>query len=117
MSPRFFSVYQKKGIETTTNISASRESETDSADAAAFCAFLPSAHRRAPTADPYDTTTQEQTADLTDMNSAEARHAYDLDPWHPLVHLALAGFEEDPILADFLRRYSLDRPPNDPKLR
>jgi WD domain, G-beta repeat len=70
--------------------------------------------------DPYDTTTQAQAADLIirpNMNSAEARHAYDLDPWHPLVHLALAGFEEDPIRADFLRRYSLDRLPNDPKLR
>jgi hypothetical protein len=33
------------------------------------------------------------------------------------VNLALAGFEEDPIRADFLRRYSLDRLPNDPKLR
>jgi hypothetical protein len=52
-----------------------------------------------------------------DMNEYETEHAYDLDPWHPLVHLALAGFEEDPIRADFLRRYSLDRLPNDPKLR
>ena len=52
-----------------------------------------------------------------DMNQYEAEHAYDLDPWHPLVHLALAGFEEDPIRADSLRRYSLDRLPNDPKLR
>ena len=70
--------------------------------------------------DPYDTTTQEQAADLIirpDMNQYEAEHAYDLDPWHPLVHLALAGFEEDPIRADSLRRYSLDRLPNDPKLR
>jgi tetratricopeptide (TPR) repeat protein len=70
--------------------------------------------------DPYDTTTQQQAADLIirpDMNEYEARHAYDLDPWHPLVHLALAGFEEDPIRADFLRRYSLDRLPNDAKLR
>ena len=50
------------------------------------------------------------------MNSAEARHAYDLDPWHPLGHLALAGFEEDPIRADFLRQYSLDRLPNEPRL-
>jgi hypothetical protein len=33
------------------------------------------------------------------------------------VHLALAGFEQDPIRANFLRRYSLDRLPNDPKLR
>jgi hypothetical protein len=41
----------------------------------------------------------------------------DLDPWHPLVHLALAGFEGDPIRADFLRQYSLVRLPNDPKLR
>ena len=70
--------------------------------------------------DPYGTTTQEQAADLIirpDMNEYEAEHAYDLDPWHPLVHLALAGFEKDPIHADFLRRYSLDRLPNDPKLR
>src|ERR1700675_2041629 len=39
------------------------------------------------------------------------------NPWHPLVHLALAGFEKDPVRADFLRHYSLDRLPNDPKLR
>src|SRR5215831_5552105 len=52
-----------------------------------------------------------------DMNRYEAEHAYDLDPWHPLVHLALAGFEKDPVRADFLRQYSLDRLPNDPKLR
>ncbi len=44
-------------------------------------------------------------------------HAYDLDPWHPLVHLALAGFETDSAHADFLRRYSLDRLPKDPDLR
>ena len=70
--------------------------------------------------DPYDRTTQEQAADLIirpDMNEYEAEHAYDLDPGHPLVQLALAGFEEDPIRADFLRRYSLDRLPNDSKLR
>jgi hypothetical protein len=70
--------------------------------------------------DPYDTTTQEQAADLIirpDMNEYETEHAYDLDPWHPLVHLALAGFEEDPLRADFLRRFSLDRLPNDTKLR
>jgi hypothetical protein len=70
--------------------------------------------------DPYDTTTQEQAADLIirpDMNQYEAEHAYDLDPWHPLVHLALAAFEKDPLRADFLLRYSLDRLPNDPKLR
>jgi hypothetical protein len=62
--------------------------------------------------DPYDRTTQEQAADLIirpDMNAYEAEHAYDLDPWHSLVHLALAAFEKDPIRADFLRRYSLDR--------
>ncbi len=51
------------------------------------------------------------------MNGNEARHAYDLDPWHPLIHLAQAGFEEDLIGADFLRRYSLDRLPDDSKLR
>jgi hypothetical protein len=70
--------------------------------------------------DPYGTITQEQAADLIirpGMDEGEAEHAYDLDPWHPLVHLALAGFEEDPIRADFLRRYSLDRLPSDPKLR
>jgi dipeptidyl aminopeptidase/acylaminoacyl peptidase len=70
--------------------------------------------------DPYGTVTQEQAADLIirpDMNEHEAEHAYDLDPWHPLVHLALAGFEKDPIRADFLRQYSFDRLPNDPKLR
>ena len=52
-----------------------------------------------------------------DMNKYEAEHAYDLDPWHPLIHLALAGFEKDPMRADFLRQYSLDRLPNDSKLR
>jgi hypothetical protein len=70
--------------------------------------------------DPYGTTTQAEAADLIirpDMNQYEAEHAYDLDPWHPLVHLALAGFEKDPLRADFLRRYSLDRLPNDAKLR
>jgi hypothetical protein len=70
--------------------------------------------------DPYGIATQAQAADLIirpDMNEYETEHAYDLDPWHPLIHLVLAGFEEDPIRADFLRRYSLDRLPNDPKLR
>jgi tetratricopeptide (TPR) repeat protein len=33
------------------------------------------------------------------------------------VHLALAGFEQDWIRADFLRRYSIDRLPNDATLR
>jgi hypothetical protein len=50
------------------------------------------------------------------MNQHEAEHAYDLDPWHPLVHLALAGFEQDRIRADFLRQYSLDRMPDDPNV-
>jgi WD40 repeat protein len=70
--------------------------------------------------DPYGQITQEQAADLIirpDMNEYEAEHAYDLDPQHPLIDLALAGFEKDPIEAEFLRRYSLDRLPNDPKLR
>jgi hypothetical protein len=70
--------------------------------------------------DPYGIATQAEAADLiirADMNKDEAEHAYDLDPWHPLVQLALAGFEEDPIRADFLRQYSLDRLPNDSKLR
>jgi hypothetical protein len=69
---------------------------------------------------PYGTVTRAQAADLIirpDMNSAEAKHAYDLDPWHPLVHLALANFEEDTNVADFLRQYSLARLPDDPKLR
>ena len=55
--------------------------------------------------DPYGTTTLAEAADLIirpDMNQYEAEHAYDLDPWHPLIHLALAGFE---------------KLPNDPKLR
>jgi hypothetical protein len=71
--------------------------------------------------DPYGTTTQQQAADLgisPDINEYEARRAYDLNQWqHPLVHLALAGFEKEPERADFLRQYSLDRLPNDPKLR
>jgi WD domain, G-beta repeat len=70
--------------------------------------------------EPYGTVTQAQAADLIirpGMNSAEAKHACDLDPWHPLVHLALANFEEDPIRADFLRHYSLARLPDDPKLQ
>jgi len=69
---------------------------------------------------PYGTVTQAQAADLIirpDMNSDEARHAYDLNPWHPLIHLALANFDQDPIAADFLRQYSLARLPDDPKLR
>jgi hypothetical protein len=54
------------------------------------------------------------------MNEDEAEHAYDLDPWHPLIQSALAGFEADRIRADFRWRFSLDsldRLPNDPKLR
>lgn len=44
------------------------------------------------------------------------RHAYTLDPGNPLVHLTLAGFEENEVSAGFLRRYSLDRLPDDPAL-
>jgi hypothetical protein len=33
-----------------------------------------------------------------------------------LVRVLVAGFEKDPLCADFLRRYSLDRLPNDSKL-
>jgi hypothetical protein len=69
--------------------------------------------------DPYGKITQEQAADLIlrpGINWHEAQHAYDLDPGHPLVHLALAGFEKDPICANFLRRYSLDRLPNTSRL-
>jgi len=70
--------------------------------------------------DPYGTITQEQAADLilrSGINWNEARHAYDLEPGHPLIHLALAGFEKDPICANFLRQYSPDRLPNAPSLR
>jgi hypothetical protein len=70
--------------------------------------------------DPYGTATRKEAADLIirpEMNEPEALHAYELDPWHPLVDLALAGFEKDPVRADFLRRYSLDRLPDDLKLR
>jgi hypothetical protein len=70
--------------------------------------------------DPYGSITQKQAADLIirpDMNEYEAEHAYNFDPWHPLIHLALAAFERDPVSADFLRQYSLDRLPNDPKMR
>jgi hypothetical protein len=83
-----------------------------------LCWRLLAAEKRS--VDPYDRTTQEQAADLIirpDMNEYEALYAYNLDPWHPLIQLALAGFEKDPIRADFLRRYSPDRLPNDPKLR
>jgi WD40 repeat protein len=69
--------------------------------------------------DPYDTISQERAADLIirpDMNEYEAEHAYDLDPWHPLIALALAGFERDSISANFLRNYALNRLPNDPQL-
>ena len=68
----------------------------------------------------YGTVTQAQVAYLIirpDMNFDEARHAYDLNPWHPLVHLALANFDQDPVDADFLRQYSLARLADDPKLR
>ena len=30
-----------------------------------------------------------------DMNKYEAEHDYDLDPWHPLIHLALARLEQE----------------------
>jgi hypothetical protein len=70
--------------------------------------------------DPYGTTSRKQAADLIirpEMNELEALHAYELDPWHPLVHLALAGFEKDPVRADFLRKLSLAHLPDDSKLR
>ena len=68
----------------------------------------------------YGTTRRNAAADLLirqDTYEYEAEHIYDLDPWHPLIRLALAGFEEDPIRTDFLRRYFLDRLSDDPKLR
>jgi hypothetical protein len=37
------------------------------------------------------------------ISKDEVNHAYDLDPWHPLVHLARAGFKKNPIRTDFLR--------------
>jgi hypothetical protein len=70
--------------------------------------------------DPYGSTTQVQAADLIirpGMSREEAWHAYKLDPGRPLIQLALAGFEEDPVRADFLRKYSLDRLPKNPKFR
>jgi hypothetical protein len=70
--------------------------------------------------DPYGITTQGQAADQMirpEMNQLEAMQAFHLDPWHPLIHLALAGFSLDRLQADFLRQYSLDRLPDDPKLR
>jgi WD40 repeat protein len=69
---------------------------------------------------PYGTVTQSQAADLIIqpvMNSDEAKYADYLDPWHPLIHLALANFDQDSIDADFLRQYSLARLPDDPRLR
>jgi hypothetical protein len=46
---------------------------------------------------------------LTNPNITEewVRNALILLPNHPLLHIALAGFETDPIRADFLRSFGL----------
>jgi hypothetical protein len=51
------------------------------------------------TVDPYGKTTQKQLASelIAQGGDRDAmQRAYNLDPWNPLVHLALAQFEEDP---------------------
>ena len=71
------------------------------------------------TVDPYGTITQKQLASelISQGQDRDAmQRAYNLDPWNPVVHLALAEFEEDPEAADWLRHYSLDRLPDDPVL-
>ncbi len=71
------------------------------------------------TVDPNGIITQKQLA--SELISQGGDHdaiqrAYNLDHWNPLVHLAVAEFEEDPEAADWLRRYSLGRLPDDPVL-
>ena len=52
---------------------------------------------------------------LTNPNVTEewVRNALVLLPDHPLLHIALAGFEADPKRADFLRSFGLARLPNE----
>ncbi len=71
------------------------------------------------TVDPYGTITQKQLASelISRGQDRDAmQRAYNLDPWNPVVHLALAEFEEDLEASDWLRHYSLDRLPDDPVL-
>src|SRR4029453_6513000 len=55
---------------------------------------------------------------LTNPNVTEewVRNALVFFPDHPLLHIALAGFETDPKRADFLRSFGLARLPNDSTL-
>jgi len=63
---------------------------------------------------PGSTLTQKQAADeliTPDAGIYEIQRAYDFDPLHPLLQLALARFETSPQRAAFLREYSLKRLP------
>lgn len=56
--------------------------------------------------------TSRQAADTLIVPGAprlQLERAYALDPAHPLIHIALAQFEEEPGAAEFLRRYGLGR--------
>ncbi|MEI6535863.1 MAG: hypothetical protein WCN98_11020, partial [Verrucomicrobiaceae bacterium] len=44
-----------------------------------------------------------------DAIEGDLEHAYEINPAHPLIQLALARFETDPVRARFLRDYSLKR--------
>ena len=66
---------------------------------------------------PGGTLTARENADVLVRPEAidlEIEHAYDIDPTHPLIHLALARFETNLARAEFLRRYSLNRFPAAP---
>jgi len=70
--------------------------------------------------EPYAGVTRVQrAAQIVDDNAGKMSldYAYALNPHHPLIHLALAAFTTNPVSADFLRRYSLDRLPDDPPLQ
>ena len=96
--------------------------------------LAPAAER---TVDPYGTATRVQwAAQIIQRGGDKAAmdYAYALDPYHPLIHLALAAFEKPPTNEDqtaaqakaaagdaeqragFLRDYSLSRLPADPAL-
>jgi WD40 repeat protein/class 3 adenylate cyclase len=63
---------------------------------------------------PGSSLTQKQLADELITPQADLdqiQRAYDLDPMHPLLQLALARFEQDPQRSKFLRQYSLKRLP------
>ena len=85
--------------EQTAELRKSRKPSTEHPP----CARWPAAEQAR---GPYGTTTQKQAADMIirpGISKDEVNHAYDLDPWHPLVHLARAGFKKNPISTDFLR--------------